>query len=82
MAKKAKFSVNGYFKDLMGWFKLMKRREELIASGDPSKIDTSDYPMELSKQLHPGMIKAVIADIKEETPTTRTFTLKAKEGYH
>ena len=31
MAKKAKFSVNGYFKDLMGWFKLMKRREALIA---------------------------------------------------
>ena len=52
MAKKAKFSVNGYFKDLMGWFKLMKRREALIASGDPSKIDISDYPMELSKQLH------------------------------
>ena len=66
MAKKAKFSVNGYFKDLMGWFKLMKRREELIASGDPNKIDISDYPMELSKQLHPGLVKAVIADVKEE----------------
>lgn len=82
MAKKAKFSVNGYFKDLMGWFKLMKRREELIASGDPDSIDVSDYPMELSKQLHPGRIKAVIADVKEETPSTRTFTLKAAEGYH
>ena len=82
MAKKAKFSVNGYFKDLMGWFKLMKRREALIASGDPSKIDISDYPMELSKQLHPGRVKAYIAAVKEETPTTRTFTLKAAEGYH
>ena len=82
MAKKAKFSVNGYFKDLMGWFKLMKRREELIASGDPSNIDTSDYPMELSKQLHPGIVKAVIADVKEETPSTYTFTFKAAEGYH
>ena len=82
MAKKAKFSVNGYFKYLMGWFKLMKRREALIASGDPSKIDISDYPMELSKQLHPGRVKAYIAAVKEETPTTRTFTLKAAEGYH
>lgn len=81
MAKKAKFSVNGYFKDLMGWFKLMKRREELIASGDPSTIDVNDYPMELSKQLHPGRIKTAIADIIEETPTTRTFTLKAVDGY-
>ena len=82
MAKKAKFSVNGYFKDLMGWFKLMKRREELIASGDPSKIDVSDYPMELSKQLHPGRVKAYIQSVKDETPTTKTFTLKAAEGYH
>ena len=82
MAKKAKFSVNGYFKDLMGWFKLMKRREELIASGDPSTIDVSDYPMELSKQLHPGKIRATITEIIDETPTTKTFSLKAKEGYH
>lgn len=82
MAKKAKFSVNGYFKDLMGWFKLMKRREELIASGDPDSIDVSDYPMELSKQLHPGIVKAVITEVKEETPTTRTFSLKASEGYY
>lgn len=82
MAKKAKFSVNGYFKDLMGWFKLMKRREEMIAAGDPNKIDVSDYPMELSRQLHPGLVKAVIAEVKDETPSTKTFTLKAEEGYH
>ena len=82
MAKKSKFSVNGYFKDLMGWFQLMKRREAMIAAGDPAKIDVSDYPMELSKQLHPGRVKAVITDVKEETPSTRTFTLKATEGYH
>ena len=44
MAKKAKFRVRGYFKDLMGWFKLMKRREEWIAAGDPSKIDLTDNP--------------------------------------
>ena len=66
----------------MGWFKLMKRREELIASGDPSTIDVSDYPMELSKQLHPGKIRATITEIIDETPTTKTFSLKAKEGYH
>lgn len=82
MAKKSKFSVNGYFKDLMGWFQLMKRREAMIAAADPNKIDVSDYPMELSRQLHPGRVKAVIADVKEETPSTRTFTLKAMEGYH
>ena len=51
MAKKAKFKVRGYFKDLMGWFKLMKRREEWIAAGDPSKIDLSDNPAALAKEI-------------------------------
>ena len=49
MAKKAKFRVRGYFKDLMGWFKLMKRREEWIAAGDPNNIDLSDNPAALAK---------------------------------
>lgn len=82
MAKKAKFKVRGYFKDLMGWFKLMKRREEWIAAGDPSKIDLSDNPAALAKELHPGIIDVVITDIKDETPTTKTFTFKAKEGFN
>jgi len=82
MAKKAKFSVRGYFKDLMGWFKLMKRREEWIAAGDPNSIDLSDNPAALAKELHPGIIDVVITDIKDETPSTKTFTFKAMEGYH
>lgn len=81
MAKKAKFSVRGYFKDLMGWFKLMKRREEWIAAGDPAKIDLSDKPAELAKELHPGIIDVIITDIKDETPSTKTFTFKAQDGY-
>ena len=80
MAKKAKFSVNGYFKDLMGWFKLMGRREAFIAAGDPSKLDMSDYPAELSKQLHPGLIDVEIIEVKEETPSSRSFVFKACEG--
>lgn len=80
MAKKAKFSVRGYFKDLMGWFKLMKRREEWIAAGDPAKIDLSDNPAALAKELHPGIIDVVITEIKDETPSTKTFTFKACEG--
>ena len=81
MAKKAKFSVNGYFKDLMGWFKLMKRREEYIANGDINNIDLNDYPAQLSKELHPGLIDAVIVKVSDETPSTRSYTLKACEGY-
>ena len=82
MAKKAKFSVNGYFKDLMGWFKLMDRRKAFIESGDVSKLDMSDNVAALSKQMHPGIIDVEIIDVKEETPSSRTFTFKACEGYN
>lgn len=82
MAKKAKFSVNGYFKDLMGWFKLMDRRKAFIESGDISKLDMSDNVAALSKQIHPGIIDVEIIDVKEETPSSRTFTFKACEGYN
>ena len=81
MAKKAKFSVNGYFKDLMGWFKLMDRRKAFIESGDISKLDMSDNVAVLSKEMHPGIIDVEIVDIKEETPSSRTFSFKACEGY-
>lgn len=82
MAKKAKFSVNGYFKDLMGWFKLPARRKAFIESGDISKLDMSDNAAALSKEMHPGIIDVEIVDIKDETPSSRTFTFKACEGCH
>ncbi len=80
MAKKAKFKVNGYFKDLMGWFGLMKRREAWIAAAEPL-TDVSDNTELLSKELHPGIIKAKLVDIKDETATAKTFTFSACDGY-
>ena len=50
MAKKAKVSVRGYFKDLMGWFGLMKARQAWIDAGDPN-IDTTDNAAKLAKEL-------------------------------
>lgn len=76
---KAKVSVHGYFKDLKGWFGLMKQRESFIASGDPN-ISTADNVEALASELHPGRTNAIIADVKDETPSARTFTLRAKEG--
>ena len=72
MAKKAKFRVRGYFKDLMGWFKLMKRREEWIAAGDPNNVDLSDNPAVLAKELHPlvhrkGSLSTFVLKIQEYT---------------
>ena len=81
MAKKAKFSVNGYFKDLKGWFGLMKARQVWIESGS-SDIDTTDRTAELAKAIHADIVVASIVDVKDETPSSKTFTLKAAEGYN
>ena len=80
MAKKAKVSVRGYFKDLMGFFGLTKAREAWIASGS-TEFDMSDHASDLAHQLHSELTKAVITDIKDETPSTKTFTFKALDGY-
>ena len=80
MAKKAKVTVQSYFKDLMGWFGLMKARAAWIESGDPN-ISTYDKAAEIGRQIHADYVKAVIADVKDETPSSKTFTLKACEGY-
>ena len=80
MAKKAKVSVRGYFKDLMGWFGLMKQRKAWIEAGNPN-IDMSDHAAELSRELHPGMVRAKIVSVKDETPSAKTFTFAPGEGY-
>jgi ferredoxin-NADP reductase len=80
MAKKAKVSVNGYFSDLVGWFKLLKRRKAWIDSGNP-RLDTSDPIAELAKRLHPGLVQGTVIEVKQETPSSRTYTIKPDEGY-
>ena len=80
MAKKAKFSVRGYFNDLKGWFGLMKARQAWIDAAS-TEIDMSDHAAELSREMHPGLVKAKIVGIKDETPSSRSFIMSACEGY-
>lgn len=80
MAKKAKVTVQSYFKDLMGWFQLMKKRQAWIDAAG-TDIDISDNTAKLANELHARMVKAVIDSVKDETPSTKTFTLKALDGY-
>ena len=80
MATKAKVSVHGYFRDLKSWFGLMKQRDAFIAGGSPV-LDGTDHVAELAAALHPGLVRAVITDVKDETPSARTFTFRAQEGY-
>lgn len=79
MAKKAKVNVYGYVKDLKSWFGLMKQRAAFIESGEPVKA-TPDRVEELAKALHPDKTLAVIEKVIDETPSTRSFILRACEG--
>lgn len=81
MAKKAKVTVRSYFTDLIGWFKLMKRRQAWIDAADKKSIDMTDHAAELANEIHKDKVKAVVVNIKDETPSSKTFTLKACEGY-
>ena len=78
--KKAKVRVRGYVKDLVGFFTLKKAREAWIETGS-TEFDMSDHAAELAKELHPVITKAVITAVKDETPSAKTFTFKALEGY-
>ena len=78
---KAKVTVKSYFKDLMGWFGLMKARQAWIDAADVN-IDMTDRAAEIGREIHPALVKAEIVEIKDETPSSKTFTLKAKDGYN
>lgn len=81
MAKKAKVTVKSYFKDLMGWFGLMKARQAWIDAAS-TEFDMTDRAADIAKEIHTDLVLANIVEIKDETPTSRTFTFKAAEGYH
>ena len=80
MAKKAKVTVKSYFKDLMGWFGLMKARQAWIDAAS-TDFDMTDRAADIAKGKHSDLTVANIESVKQETPTTRTYTLKAAEGY-
>jgi ferredoxin-NADP reductase len=79
MATKAKVRIHGYLTDLMSWFKLPKRRKAWIARGNPN-FDTGDPIADLAGRLHPGLINGIITEVKQETPSSRTYTIKPETG--
>ena len=80
MAKKAHVTVRSYFKDLIGWFTLMKKRQAWIDAAAGTELNLSDRSAELARELHPGKVSAKIISVKDETPSAKTFTLKVDDG--
>ncbi len=71
-----KVNVKGHIRDLLAFRGLVAKRKKRIAksSAEPVGIDPMN---KLAQQLHPHSQHLVIAEIKDETKTSKTFKLVA-----
>jgi ferredoxin-NADP reductase/phytoene dehydrogenase-like protein len=71
--------ISGMEKDLEAFAGLLPERQERIrlAPAEPVRDDPANA---LARRLHPERIELVITEIREETPTARTFRLNPATG--
>jgi len=74
-----KVSVKGHFRDLFAFKRLVPKRRKRIL-GAPDTPVTSDAVNALARSLHPEAMHLIIDDIRDETPTTKTFRLVADKA--
>lgn len=74
-----KVNVKGHIRDLLAFRGLVPGRKKRIAksSAEPLGLDPMN---KLAQQLHPDIQHLAIAEIKDETKTTKTFKLVADPG--
>jgi ferredoxin-NADP reductase len=71
-----KVRVKGHFRDLLAFARLVARRKKRIARSSAEFLGL-DPINKLARRLHPDSQHLLIAAIKNETKTTRTFKLVA-----
>ena len=71
-----KVRVRGHIRDLLAFRKLVPERKKRIARSSAAVLDL-DPMNRLARRLHPENQNLVIADIRDETRTTKTFKLVA-----
>jgi ferredoxin-NADP reductase len=71
-----KVRVRGHIRDLLAFRKLVPKRKKRIARSSAGALDL-DPMNKLARRLHPDSQHLVIADIRDETKTTKTFKLVA-----
>jgi prolycopene isomerase len=77
--KEGKMEVFGLQKDLDAFACLIPNRQERIAQAPAGPV--RDDPVNaLARALHPERIDLVVADVRDETPSTRVFRLKPAPG--
>ena len=71
-----KVNVKGHIRDLLAFRRLIPQRKKRIARSSTKPLDM-DPVNDLARRLHPDRQALVIADIRDETKTARTFRLVA-----
>ena len=69
-----KVSVKGHIRDLLAFRGLLPSRRRRIARASAQPVE-ADPINELARQLHPERLHLAIAEVRDETKTTRTFRL-------
>jgi ferredoxin-NADP reductase len=71
-----KVSVKGHIRDLVAFRRLVPKRKKRFARASPEPLGL-DPMNKLAQQLHPDNQHLMIAEIRDETKTTKTFKLVA-----
>lgn len=70
--------IEGFFKDINGASRVTKRRLELFAAAPVAAV-REDPINAVARALHPGKITFAVADVRDVSPTARTFRLVSKD---
>jgi ferredoxin-NADP reductase len=74
-----KVNVKGHIRDLLAFRRLVPKRQRRIKKSPPQRL-APDPMNRLAQQLHPERQELMIADIRHETASTRTYRLVAAPG--
>ncbi|MBQ3291254.1 MAG: 2Fe-2S iron-sulfur cluster binding domain-containing protein [Mogibacterium sp.] len=72
--------VKGFLKDVGGASRVTKMRKELIAKGSPIP-QPKDPIRELADALHPGKQVFTVTEIRDASPTAKTYRFSPKNGH-
>ena len=73
-------TVKGFLKDVGGASRVTKLREESYVNASPVP-DRRDPIRELADKLHPAGMKVKVVDIREASPSSRTFRFESCDGH-
>ncbi|MBR5094567.1 MAG: hypothetical protein IK095_05685, partial [Oscillospiraceae bacterium] len=72
--------VKGFLKDVGGASRVTKLRADNFAKGSPIP-DPHDPIRELADKLHPDKMQVKVVEIREASPTSRTYRFESVDGH-